>query len=601
MFKVKTGWLTIQFPVSFIPIKTPKLSAWKQTASPFFFMGKEIPGLKKYPLDSLKQRYEEIRNGTYTFFGRLKYTIDKEKGWHINPSSGFRYDKEEHWTKIPDLSKDAGDIKYVWEKARFSFLYDVIRYDYHFEQDCSDLVFKEIESFIDNNPINKGPQYKCSQEISLRILNWTFALYYYKDSANLTDSLFTKVLKSIYAQLHHVYSNIHFSRISVRNNHAITETLMLYLSGLLFPFLPNVEKWSRDGKKWFEQEIAYQIYEDGTFLQFSMNYQRVVVQLLTWAIRLAHLSGQKFAPVVYERARGSLQFLDVCIDPVTGKLPNYGANDGALFFRLNEDDYRVYTSQLNDLRMVLDGKATQDGESIHWYGFKKAKQTDISIQGTYSFNNGGYYILQQGTVKTFIRCGKYKDRPSQSDNLHLDIWVDGMNYLWDAGSYKYNTEDCLLHYFNGVNGHNTVALSDHDQMLKGGRFIWFYWVKQAYARWEENKDNFSFTGRIVAFRQLKKNGYTHSRRIIKQKKELRWVVYDEIIHNGREELTAFWHVNPAIEKMIEIKSWDENGKCLNITREEKWNSSYYGAKDISTRFSFKTRTNAIKTEITIAQ
>ncbi len=33
------------------------------------------------------------------------------------------------------------------------------------------------------------------------------------------------------------------------------------------------------GKYWFEQEIAYQVYADGSFLQFSMNYHRVVVQL----------------------------------------------------------------------------------------------------------------------------------------------------------------------------------------------------------------------------------------------------------------------------------------------------------------------------------
>ena len=34
----------------------------------------------------------------------------------------------------------------------------------------------------------------------------------------------------------------------------------------------------------FEKEIDYQIYKDGTYLQFSMNYQRVVVQLLTWVL-----------------------------------------------------------------------------------------------------------------------------------------------------------------------------------------------------------------------------------------------------------------------------------------------------------------------------
>src|SRR5690606_18346477 len=119
-------------------------------------------------------------------------------------------------------------------------------------------------------------------------------------------------------------------------------------------------------------EVAYQIYEDGTFLQYSMNYHRVVVQLLTWGIRLAERHGQRFEEVVYERAARSLQFLDTCTDPVSGQLPNYGANDGALFFRLTDDDYREYTSQLNDLRAVLEGKVTRPEESPHWYGIANA-------------------------------------------------------------------------------------------------------------------------------------------------------------------------------------------------------------------------------------
>ena len=90
-------------------------------------------------------------------------------------------------------------------------------------------------------------------------------MYYYKDSESLSKSLFNKIIHSIYWQIHHVYFNINFSKISVRNNHAITETLMLYISGKLFPFLPNVKKWSKKGKVWFEQEIKYQIYSDGTF------------------------------------------------------------------------------------------------------------------------------------------------------------------------------------------------------------------------------------------------------------------------------------------------------------------------------------------------
>ena len=120
-------------------------------------------------------------------------------------------------------------------------------------------------------------------------------------------------MHSIYWQIHHVYKNINFSRISVRNNHAITETLMLFLSGKLFPFFPNIKLWSKKGKSWFEKEIEYQIYSDGSHLQYSMNYHRVVIQLLTIGIKLSEINKDKFNEKVYEKAKKSLEFLQNCI------------------------------------------------------------------------------------------------------------------------------------------------------------------------------------------------------------------------------------------------------------------------------------------------
>lgn len=64
----------------------------------------------------------------------------------------------------------------------------------------------------------------------------------------------------------------------------------------------------KKGKKWFEEEIKYQVAEDGTYLQFSMNYHRVVVQLLTWAITLADRNGERFCDEVYKRAYQSVNF-----------------------------------------------------------------------------------------------------------------------------------------------------------------------------------------------------------------------------------------------------------------------------------------------------
>ena len=144
----------------------------------------------------------------------------------------------------------------MWEKSRFSYLYDLIRYDYHHGEDMAEVVFNDIRSWIQANPINQGPNYRCSQEIALRSLNWTFALYYYANSQHLNEELFQAMLHVLYWQLKHVRQNIHFSRLSVRNNHAITETLCLYLAGFLFPFFPESKKWKEEGKQWFEVKFS---------------------------------------------------------------------------------------------------------------------------------------------------------------------------------------------------------------------------------------------------------------------------------------------------------------------------------------------------------
>ena len=598
IIKTKVGWGEKVFPTNPELKKHISLEDWKKKLPPFFFYGKEINGLEKEPSEDLKNNFENIKKGVYIFFNKLEIDLGLDYDWITNPITNYKYDINKHWSQIQDLSKVAGDIKYVWEKSRFSFLYDVIRYDYSFDDDQSEFIFCQIEDFIDKNPINQGPNYKCSQEISLRVLNWTFALYYYKDSKILTEDLFHKIMHSIYWQIHHVYKNINFSRISVRNNHAITETLVLYLSDKLFPFLPNVKKWSSKGKVWFEQEIEYQIYPDGTFLQFSMNYHRVVIQLLTWGIQLSKLNNDKFKEVVYKRAKKSLYFLDTCSDIVTGELPNYGSNDGALFFKLTNNDYRNYRSQLDDLRSVLLGYTNHNSKSSFWYGIEVENRKPSQILELNTFKNSGYYIIQDGNTKTFIRCGGYKDRPGQSDNLHIDIWVDGENILRDSGSYKYNTQKKYIDYFNGAEGHNTVSIGGENQMLKGSRFIWYYWVKEAKSFLTKEDDNYNFIGKIKAYKQLGNNIY-HQRKVTKKNGKNTWFIEDQIENKKNEINYQFWHLPIELKEKVNITSVDENNKDIKPKFEEKWYSGYYGIKESSLRITFVTKTNSFKTIINL--
>jgi hypothetical protein len=572
------------------------LAQWRALPAPFDQMATIASKLEPEQNELLAQKAQLILNGSIQYFSKEWKNIGLDYDWITNPENGYRYDTNKHWSQIADLSEAAGDIKFVWEKSRFTFLHTLIRYDFHFKQDLSEFVLSQIESWIDANPVNLGPNWRCSQEISLRIFNWLFALSYYKDSPALTEDRWNKIQNVIYWSLHHVYHHIDFSRIAVRNNHAITETLLLTLSDCLFPYIPETKKWAEDGKKWFETEIDYQIYDDGTFLQFSMNYHRVVIQLLSLGFAVFEHNGRQFSPVIYEKAYKSLNFLYQCLQTENGWLPNYGSNDGALFFSWADTDYRDYRPQLNTLHFALTGKdlfsASLFTEDRVLMGLRAVSvfkfETLAHNLGTSSFPVGGFYLCRKQDCFTLIRCGNHKDRPAQADNLHIDIWYKGINVLRDSGTYKYNTDKEKLDYFMGSAGHNTVMADQHSQMLKGGRFIWYYWTQCLSAGWTETEDAYVFEGKIEAFRQLNPKA-CHTRKIAIAKNTLNWLVRDTVEGLSGFTLKQIWH---------------PGGKDIKISADtpaqkmQSYNSDYYGIIEDTQSIYFEFNTTK-QTEINL--
>lgn len=591
----KCGLLKYQFPVFPKQTHLVTLPEFRKNRVNYLFANRASINFRKLPDSNLEKFVNRILAGEFQFFNKEWRKLGSDYDWVTNPVTSYRYDKSQFWNSIESLDAKAGDIKYVWEKSRFSWLYHIIRFDYHFDRDHSNYVFDNIIDWIDHNPINCGPNFKCSQEISLRVLNWIFALFFYRQSQNLTEERWEKIIHSIYWQIRHVYSNINFSRIAVRNNHAITETLTLYIVGLLFPELPQANKWKHKGKRWFEEEIKYQFESDGSYLQQSMNYQRVVTQLLTLAISLAEVNGETFSEVVYENAYKSLDFLYQCQDDISGWLPNYGANDGALFFPLSNVDYRDYTPQLDALHFVLTGAHLYNNplEDSYWFGVSTHRFPPLSKKtGLIEFPKGGYYLFREKDTLTFIRCGTFKGKGT-TDQLHLDVWYKGKNVLFDGGSFRYNSSVEDIKYFSGTESHNTIMIDEYDQMLKGPRFMWFYPPTIKNIKFSETPTEYIFIGEVEMFKAIASEIVVR-RKVIKQKNLPKWTIIDQI-NNLPKGLTMrqLWHLDDANVEIL--------ASGLNTEREEKsvYKSDYYGTKDNCMQIEYITQSKEISTNITI--
>jgi hypothetical protein len=605
--KRRVGLLKKKFPSVPPPLELISLNAWRANRKPFI----STEFTKPFPLtdqQKLSEEVHDIKNGYVTFFSHEKKLLGNHYDWVTNPDTGYRYSNDTHWSQIQDYSKEAGDIKYVWEKSRFSFIYPLLRLDRYTNADQCDFILTEILDWVEKNPVNCGPNWRCSQEISLRSINWLFFLYYYADHTSLTEEKWEKIIHSLYWMAHHVYENIDFSRIAVRNNHAITETLYLYIFGTLFPQLPGAAKWKEKGKKWFEEEIAYQVYTDGTFLQFSMNYHRVVIQLFTVGFLVADANGEKFNDITYERAYKSLNFLYQCQELSNGYLPNYGANDGAIFFPLNSCHYRDYRPQLNVLHEMLTGNTLylgfgpwqEDADFLNVTGKLKNITTSflslVQQTGIIRFDKGGYYLIRETSTLTFLRCAGYKDRPGQSDNLHLDIWVNGENILLDAGSYKYNSDEATLRYFMGSEGHNTVMLDGYDQMLKGSRFIWYYWPKSPKVKFYETAESFVIEASSDAFKYLS-NNIRIERTIRKPKGENHWFIIDTVRNKPKDLLfRQVWHT--IDNACVQITPEKQSEPLQSEVKDGKY-SSLYGMYIPCKQMTFISDSASIATEIRI--
>lgn len=593
----KAGLLAKKYPTELKPVTIPLLAEWRVKGGGWFFQDRDTLTVPKVKSVQLKGKIEHILKGDVLFFSKTWKTLGLDYDWVTNPETGYHYDAKQHWTKVNDFSKEVGDIKFVWEKSRFSWILTVCRYDYHFDEDHADFVFSQILDWIDKNPLNCGPNYKCSQEISIRINNWLFALNFYKQSDALTEERWEKIVTSIYWQTDHVMKNIYFSRIAVRNNHAITETLTLYLMGMLFPMMKGAAVWKKRGKRWFEQEIDYQIEDDGTFIQDSMNYHRVVIQLLTYAIALADKHEEQFSDFVYEKAYKSLNFLYQCQEPTNGWLPNYGANDGALFFPLSDNDYRDYRSQLDALHGLLTGHSLYKDyfEDAQWVGHKVSsnRNTFVSIEkqfGMLKFEKSGFYLIREDDTLSFVRCGLFKKNGS-TDQLHLDIWYKGKNVLIDGGSYMYNTDESTVRYFAGTEAHNTVMIGNYDQMQKGMRFIWFYPPTFIAVDLKEKDDMYVFKGEINAFKQIAEGIIVQ--RVIKKKKGIpEWTIIDTVKGAPSSmSIRQIWHADFETTFKSNRERIDSEG----------WTSDYYGVKRAISQIEFQTRKNNIETTIKIDQ
>ena len=505
---------------------------------------------------------EAMEQGRFTFFDFHLLDVGCPPDWHLNPLAGRRAPSDLHWSRIADFGH--GDIKAIWELSRFGFVYTLVRAYWRDGDDrWAALFWRLVEDWREMNPPQRGPNWKCGQEISFRLMAWCFGLHGFLESPATTPERVAMLAQMIAVSAGRIEGNLAYA-LSQENNHAVSEAAGLWTAGALFPELREAGRWERTGRKLLERLGRRLIYEDGSFVQHSVNYHRLMMHDYIWAIRLADLLGRPFSPQLRQRLERACSLAFGLQDEATGALPWYGQNDGAHVLPLSNCDHHDFRPVVQAAWYLCTGSRCYESgpwdEALLWLFGPEALRGPLGppSRGNLAAAQGGYYTLRGGESFLFTRCARYRHRPGQADMLHVDLWWRGQNIAADAGTYSYNALPPWNNPLAHTAHHNTVTVDGEDQMDRLGRFLWFPWLKgEVVALVESGGGGLSYwEGRHDGYLRLR-DPVIHRRAVCQVAGDF-WLVLDSL-EGAAEHLFRLHWLFPDL-----AFEWDEEAGHLKL-------------------------------------
>jgi len=455
-----------------------------------------------------------------------------------------------HWTAYGALlfnfdTKEYEDIKWIWEPARLGWGIQLGRAAYLTGDARYAIAFwKYVRQFNDANPPNLGPNWSSAQEIALRLISLCLAgrlCNAVQEPSPQEKALLSGLVANHAARIPLTLS---YARAQ-NNNHLLSEAAGLYTAGIVLPEHPQAARWRELGWKWFNHGLQAQIAADGSYMQNSTNYHRLMLQLALWVNLLATSQGKKLPTATQDKLAISTQWLLALVVQDTGFVPNLGPNDGAYLFPLapgGQVDYRPVLQAAS--AAFLGNRAYLSGawdEMLHWFVPASVRLSEPAIKVSPSTN---LLVLRPPDAPTwaYLRAAQFHDRPGHADQLHLDLWWRGWNIAADAGTYLYNSPPPWDNSLDRTAVHNTLMIENQEQMTRAGRFLWLDRAQAQVLDYQPKPVH----GKLWAvaqhdgYRQL---GLVHRRKV--QWDGIGWQVEDEVLqqsaHPDKRESTVMLH------------------------------------------------------------
>lgn len=426
-------------------------------------------------------RAERVLAGEYEAY---RWSWTKRPGsaaeWTRHPDSGFRYALETPWYEVQHFDPRAGDIKDVWEPARFGWAFDLARgWILTGNPAYAETFAKDVDDFLDSSPPFRGVHWSCGQETAIRATAWIWCEAVFAEAAPFQGRPRERLREAMAWSAERIEDAIDFA-ISQRNNHGLSEATGLVALGARFAGIdPRAHRWIATGAAWLDKLIPDQFASDGWYIQHSFAYMRLALDQLVVARRALRLLGRDLSPVCLQRIASAIDLLAACADPRTGEVPNHGPNDGSFVLPLTTRSYSDFRPSLTAATAAfgaaLPASMPLDMEVLAWLGEEPPRRYEPPARPIVHWGPSGWAIAETLEARVFVRAGKYRSRPGHIDPGHIDVWLRGAKSAVDAGTYRYFAPPPWRDGLAGIDVHNTLSIEGLPAAERGPRFLWLRW------------------------------------------------------------------------------------------------------------------------------
>ena len=172
--------------------------------------------------------------------------------WFFNPFNNKKHNcNQKHWSRIEDFSSYTGDIKCIWEASRFDWALILARtYKYSGDIKFFQCLNNWLTDWVLKNPTNTGPNWKCGQEASIRIITLLLVALILEQHEKPQQDLV--IIIADHAK--RIESTLFYS-LAQNNNHGTSEAAALFIAGSWLNTLNLDSQIQKNALRWKKKRI----------------------------------------------------------------------------------------------------------------------------------------------------------------------------------------------------------------------------------------------------------------------------------------------------------------------------------------------------------